>query len=153
MSKKELIAAFSLNSLLMSTAQNNGCALGSEGLGKLTKSIVTWPISPFSYKTLATDSHNVVRFIAGKLVCGKKHPAYTYSLAWNLSYDPRISISPSGSIINAIEGLDTLEGAHKGAASITPPCLQNFSMYASKVLKRLGMAILTFLGRILLMTS
>jgi len=41
MSKKEQIVAFSVSSLLMSTAQNNGWSFGFEGFGKLTRSIVT----------------------------------------------------------------------------------------------------------------
>jgi hypothetical protein len=42
----------------------------------------------------------------GKLYCGKKHPAFTYSLAANLSKEPISSTLPSGSIINDILGLD-----------------------------------------------
>lgn len=58
-SKKAHIVAFSLNSLLISTAQNKLWAFGSFGFGKATRSTVTWPIIPYSYKTFEIDSHRV----------------------------------------------------------------------------------------------
>lgn len=90
---------------MISTAQNRGWALALVGSGKLTKSIVTWPINPFSYKISPTDLLIVMRFIDGKLVYGKKQPALIYSLAANLSNEPINSMFPSGSIKKAIDGL------------------------------------------------
>lgn len=100
-------------------------AVTAVGSGKLTKSIVTWPITPFSKSTDPTALLIVIKFIWGRLVYGKKQPALIYSFAANLSKDPISSMFPSGSIKNAIEGLAKAFEGHIGAASMTPPTLQN----------------------------
>ena len=48
-----------------------------------------------------------------------------YSLAANLSKEPINSMLPSGSMKKAIDGLAKVFEGHIGAASITPPTLQN----------------------------
>ena len=122
----------------MSTAQNSGWALGLVGSGKLTKSTVTWPITPFSYSTSPIALLIVIKFIYGKLVYGKKQPALLYSFAANLSKDPINSMFPSGSKKKAIDGDASELGGHIGAASITPPILQKCSIYSSQFLNKVG---------------
>ena len=95
----------------------------------------------------------VNRFIWGRLVCGKKQPALTYSLAANLSKDPMISMWPSGSMKKAIEGLDIWLIEEIGDASMTPPILQKCSINYSHDLNNVFYAILTFLGSTFLKTS
>ena len=62
------MAAWSVISQLISTAQNKGWALLSSMLGKLTRSIVTWPITPFSYRASPTEFEIFVKSICGRLV-------------------------------------------------------------------------------------
>ena len=63
----------------------------------------------------------------GKLVWGKKHPAFTNWLPENLSNEPISRMLPSGSIKNETDGeFSWLTWHMGGAASITPPPSQNF---------------------------
>ena len=95
----------------------------------------------------------VIKFIYGRDVYGKKHPAFMYSLAANLSNEPINSMFPSGSMKKAIDGLAKVFGGHIGAASVTPPTRQNWSRYSSQDLYRPSEAILAFFGRTFEMTS
>ena len=65
----------------------------------------------------------------------------------NLSIDPNTLQSPSGSIKNAMLGLDSWWLMHVGAASIIPPTLQNDCMYSFQLLNNDGIATYTFFGR------
>lgn len=126
MSKNRHIDAQSEIVVFISTAQNNGCPYGSAGFGKLTKSTVTCPISPFSYKIIEIDLARCTKFIDGKLVQGKKHPPLTNWVASILSNDPINFVSPLGSIKNETDGIESYDYEQRGVASITPPILQNF---------------------------
>jgi hypothetical protein len=82
----------------------------------------------------------VIIFILGKEIYGKKHPVLIFGLAENLSIDPKIRQPPSGSIMNAILGLDNWWLIHVGAASIKPPTLQKDCMYSFQFLYNDGIA-------------
>jgi hypothetical protein len=43
----------------------------------------------------------------GKDICGKKQPVFIQGFAVNLSIDPNTLQSPSGSIMNAMLGLES----------------------------------------------
>lgn len=85
----------------------NACWAGS---GKLTRSMVTWPMTPLSKSTEPMARDIVIRFICGRLVWGKKQPALMYSFAANLSKDPISSMLPSGSMKKAMDGLARVLG-------------------------------------------
>ena len=61
-------------------------------------------------------------------------------LAENLSIYPKIRKPPSGSIMNAILGLNNWWLIHVGAASIRPPTLQKDCMYSLQFLYKDGIA-------------
>ena len=82
----------------------------------------------------------------GRLYWGKKQPALTYCLAANLSKDPIMLTKPSGSIQKEIDGLAIWWLKQVGEASMMPPTLQKEAMYSAQLLKRVGIAIIAFLG-------
>lgn len=53
----------------------------------------------------------------------------------------------------AMDGLARVFGGHIGAASMTPPTLQKWSIYSSQFLYKVCYAILTFFAMTFLTTS
>lgn len=70
-----------------------------------------------------------------------------HGLAVNLSIEPKTWHSPSGSIKNAMLGLDSQWLIHVGAASIIPPTLQKDYIYSFQFLNREGIATCAFFGK------
>ena len=117
-----------------SMAQKSGCAFGFVGSGNDTRSTVTCPMIPFSYRMSPIDWQMVMRFIFGNDYCGKKQLEFTCNCAFTRSIDPTIYVLPSGSIKKAMLGLAICYLRHVGAASIIPPTRQNAAIYSAQVL-------------------
>ena len=93
------------------------------------------------------DWQMVIIFMFGSDYWGKKQPELTWLWAFTLSMDPTICVLPSGSMKKAILGLAIYYLRQVGAASMIPPTRQKETMYSAHVLYRVGMAMMTFLGR------